>query len=54
MRVSGEQMGYKQSMWVPMQLTYLGNVHGLLQQGGGKLSPVTNDPGEPRKPSGSG
>ena len=49
MRVSGEQMGYKQSMWIPMQLTYLGNVQALLQQGGGKLSSFEGDSGEPRK-----
>jgi hypothetical protein len=28
-------------------------VQALLQQGGGKLSATTNDPGEPRKPTGS-
>ena len=40
MRVAGEQMADKQPQWVPMQLTYLGNVQALLQQGGGKLSPA--------------
>jgi hypothetical protein len=42
-------MADKQPMWVPMQLTYLGNVQSLLQGGGGKLSSDQGDPGEPRK-----
>ncbi len=35
-----------------MGLTYLGDVHELLQGGGGKLSPSPADPGEIRKPKG--
>ena len=42
-------MADKQHEWVPMQLTYLGNVQAFLQQGGGKVSILTGDPGEPRK-----
>lgn len=42
-------MADKHSEWVPMQLTYLGNVQALLQQGGGKLSSFEGDSGEPRK-----
>ena len=47
-------MAHKHSAWVSMQLTYVGNVQALLKQGGGKLSPTADDPGEPRKPSGTG
>jgi len=42
-------MADKQPMWVPMHLTYLGDVQSLLQGGGGKLSADQGDPGEPRK-----
>jgi len=40
--------------WVPMRLTYLGDVHELLKMpGGGKLSLVADDSGDaPRKPKG--
>jgi hypothetical protein len=40
--------------WVPMKLTYLGDVHALLKMpGGGKLSLAANDPGDmPKKPKG--
>jgi hypothetical protein len=38
--------------WAPMTLTYLGNVHELLQGGGGKLSPFAADSGDVRKPKG--
>ena len=45
----------KQAQWVPMELTYLGDVHALLTGGGGKLSIVANDTGDaPRKPKGLG
>ena len=49
MRVSGEQMADKHPQWVPMVLRYLGNVQTFLQQGGGKVSILSGDPGEPRK-----
>jgi hypothetical protein len=42
----------KGSSWVTMKLTYVGDVHALLQGGGGKLSPTTADPGDMRKPQG--
>jgi hypothetical protein len=39
--------------WVPMELTYLGDVHALLKGGGGKLSIPTEDTGDsPFKPKG--
>jgi hypothetical protein len=40
--------------WEPMRLTPLGKVGNVVQAGGGKLSPPTNDPGEPMKPPGGG
>jgi hypothetical protein len=42
----------KGSYWVAMKLTYVGDVHALLQGGGGKLSTVGGDPGDLRKPTG--
>lgn len=38
-----------QRQWEPMRVTYLGNVAEVVQQGGGKISILTGDPGEPRK-----
>lgn len=35
--------------WEPMKLTYLGNVHEVVQQGAGKTIISTADPGEPNK-----
>jgi hypothetical protein len=41
--------------WVPMKLTYLGDVRSLLRTGGGKLSVMLADGGDPpRKPKGQG
>lgn len=40
--------------WQPMTLSYKGNVSMVVQIGGGKLSLVGGDPGEPRKPKGQG
>jgi hypothetical protein len=42
----------QQTVWVPMELTYVGHVGEVLQVGGGKLSMACGDPGEPRKPKG--
>jgi hypothetical protein len=42
----------KGSSWVTMKLTYVGDVHALLQGGGGKLSPNAFDTGDVRKPKG--
>jgi hypothetical protein len=39
--------------WEPMQLTYVGHVAEIVQQGGGKLSPAV-DPGDPRQAKGQG
>jgi len=39
----------KGNSWVAMKLTYIGEVHALLQGGGGKLSTTGGDPGESRK-----
>lgn len=45
----------KRENWVPMRLTYLGDVHALLMGGGGKNSIVAHDSGDtPRKPKGQG
>jgi len=33
--------------WEPMNLTYIGQVEDVIQGGGGKLSLITGDPGEP-------
>jgi hypothetical protein len=39
--------------WVPMTLKSVGRVNDVVQQGGGKLTLVGGDPGEPsRKPKG--
>jgi hypothetical protein len=35
--------------WQSMRVTYLGNVAEIVQQGGGKITITTGDPGEPRK-----
>ena len=40
--------------WEPMRLTPLGKVGNVVQGGGGKLSAPTQDPGDIRKPPGSG
>jgi hypothetical protein len=37
-----------------MTLTYVGDAGDLLGVGGGKLSVMADDPGEPRKPKGTG
>jgi hypothetical protein len=47
--MTGEKVTDKHATWVPMRLTYLGDVHAFLRQGGGKVSILTGDPGEPRK-----
>jgi hypothetical protein len=44
----------KKRQWEPLKLTYLGHLSEVVQGGGGKLSIVGGDPGENRKPSGSG
>jgi hypothetical protein len=44
----------KQAQWVPMKVTYLGDVHTLLTGGGGKLSPPDYDSGDMYKPKGLG
>ena len=40
--------------WVRPQLKSVGNIGEVLQGGGGKLSLVSQDPGDTRKPSGQG
>ena len=45
----------KPNQWIPMKLTYVGDVHALLTMGGAKLTIVAGDPGEEmRKPPGMG
>jgi len=38
--------------WQPMEIKFVGTVKEVVQVGGGKLSMVGGDPGEPRKPRG--
>ena len=38
--------------WKPMEVKLVGQVRDVVLRGGGKLSLVGGDPGEPRKPSG--
>ena len=38
--------------WKPMQVKLVGQVRDVVLLGGGKLSLVGGDPGEPRKPRG--
>lgn len=38
--------------WKPMEVKFVGAVKEVIQLGGGKLSTVGGDPGEPRKPRG--
>ena len=42
----------KRQPWEPMRLTEVGHVGEVVQGGGGKLSPVTADTGDIRKPPG--
>jgi hypothetical protein len=46
--------GEKKRRWEAMTLTDLGDIRSVIQGGGGKLTIVGGDPGENRKPSGSG
>ena len=46
--------GGKKRRWESMTLTDLGEIRSVVQGGGGKLSVSGGDPGEGRKPSGSG
>lgn len=39
-------------IWEPMQIKFVGDVDKVVLLGGGKLSMVGGDPGEPRKPRG--
>ena len=40
--------------WVPMKIEKVGKLTETILQGGGKLSPVGDDPGEHRKTKGMG
>ena len=40
--------------WEPPRLIYIGHVREVVQFGGGKLSLVGGDPGDPRKEIGTG
>jgi hypothetical protein len=40
--------------WEPMTVRFVGRVSDVVKGGGGKLSASTGDPGDNRKPSGSG
>jgi hypothetical protein len=50
--VTSTEMAATKQPWEPMELTYVGEIGDVLQGGGGKLSPVFNDPGDTRKPPG--
>jgi len=52
MRASPEPL--RKRPWAAPTLKHVGHVGDVLQGGGGKLSPSSNDPGEPRKPPGGG
>jgi hypothetical protein len=43
-RISGDR-----KRWTSPKLTFLGHVGGIVQGGGGKLTSMPVDPGEPRK-----
>ena len=53
-RDDAKQEHVQEQKWEPMRLTLLGNVGDVVRGGGGKLTPMTADPGEPRKPPGGG
>ena len=40
------------SKWEPMKLSSVGHIGKVVEGGGGKLTVVTNDPGDNRKPKG--
>jgi hypothetical protein len=42
----------KKEPWEPMRLTDVGHVGEVVEGGGGKLTPVTHDSGDNRKPKG--
>jgi len=44
----------KRRQWERPELKTVGLIGSVLQMGMGKLSPPTNDPGEPMKPPGMG
>lgn len=44
--------GEAKQAWEPMRLSSVGQISQVVEGGGGKLSPSTGDPGEPRKPKG--
>ena len=46
--------GPEKQAWEAMKLTDVGNVGAVVRGGGGKLTPVTHDTGDSRKPSGQG
>jgi hypothetical protein len=40
--------------WEPVRLNYVGHISEIIRGGGGKLTIAGGDPGEGKKPSGSG
>jgi hypothetical protein len=42
-------MAKRRQTWEPMRLVRVGTVAQVLRGGGGKISILTGDPGEPRK-----
>lgn len=49
MRAENSKVSKPERAWEPMRLTRLGKVGNVVQGGGGKLSAIAVDPGEPRK-----
>jgi hypothetical protein len=44
----------KKRLWQSPAMVAVGTIGEVLKGGGGKLSPMANDPGDIRKPSGQG
>jgi hypothetical protein len=44
----------EKQVWEPMRLTDVGHVGQVVEGGGGKLTPITHDSGDNRKPPGLG
>jgi len=53
-RKKRQQYPKRRSEWVPPRLTRIGDLEEIVRGGGGKLSQAGADPGDVRKPKGSG
>ena len=52
--VGNKPKSSEKKTWQPMKLSPLGKATSLIKGGGGKLTPMTNDTGDIRKPKGHG